>query len=46
MVYWETQLDTEGHEYETSAKDIHSSSFQYSMCEAKDNSIKEPLYFS
>ncbi len=29
MVYWENQLDKEGNKYETSAKDIHSSSFQY-----------------
>jgi len=28
-VNWENQLDKEGNKYETSAKDIHSSSFQY-----------------
>ena len=61
-VNWENQLDKEGNKYETSAKDIHSSSFQYargarvpsgqkkppfhySMGEAKDNSLKKPLYF-
>ncbi len=45
MVYWENQLDKEGNKYEASFKDIHSSSFHYSMCEAKDNSLKKPLYF-